>query len=124
MSTSSSSACRRSSSNTGRFLVCVCVFVFCVFWGGEGSNEKGCSKDELEWLKSNLCFSGRGGGGFRRKDKSFKKRGMNKKRPRDPKESFDEQLCRQMLSTGACTYGPECVYMHDLAQYAKMKEKV
>ncbi len=52
---------------------------------------------------------------------------MNKKRPRGEgaQEAPGDNLCRPLLTTGHCQFGPEaCRFSHDLVGYLKRKEKV
>lgn len=76
---------------------------------GEGAGESKGGQEEGEQ---------QGGG------KKPKKKGMNKKRPRDVTIDSEGQMCRTFASTGECQFGDKCRFMHDLAEYMKTKPEV
>jgi hypothetical protein len=62
--------------------------------------------------------------GAKGSDKPDKKRGRNKKRPRDTRIDWGDQFCRNLVTKGVCTWGDKCKYTHDVAEFLKRKEKV
>jgi hypothetical protein len=55
--------------------------------------------------------------------KKERKRGQNKKRPRNTVEAAD-QFCRAMTLHGDCRYQDKCKFMHDAVEFLKRKDKV
>jgi len=55
--------------------------------------------------------------GGRGKKKRNRKRGQNKKRPRDVREDASEKVCMAVLRGGTCPFGETCRFSHDLKGY-------
>mmetsp|Transcript_27296 Transcript_27296/g.30664 ORF Transcript_27296/g.30664 Transcript_27296/m.30664 type:complete len:671 (-) Transcript_27296:95-2107(-) len=58
-----------------------------------------------------------GRGGKKRK----KRRGQNKKRPRDVRQDDSEKVCMAIMRDDPCPYGDSCRFSHDLEGYMKTR---
>ena len=61
---------------------------------------------------------GDGGG---KKNKRKKKNKINRKRPRDQRQSWAEKICLSVIKDETCPYGEKCRFSHDLAEFMKTR---
>jgi len=52
-----------------------------------------------------------------RRGKKKKRRGQNKKRPRDVRQDDSEKICMAIMRSAPCPYGDSCRFSHDLKGY-------